>query len=203
MNKQSLVQQKPTAPACERNRAPILSVLTKTFSTDSDVLEIGSGTGEHGVYFAEHMPWLQWQCSDLSENLNGINLWIEEAFLPNLKTAIELDVAKPKLNKKYNAFFTANTLHIMSKKHVEDFFDLISDFSHNQTDIIIYGPFNYDGNFTSESNAKFELWLKDRDPLSGIRDFEWIESLAKNINFKLIADHKMPANNRCLYFRKN
>ncbi len=196
-------QQKPVAPACERNRDPILSVLKSAFANVKHVLEIGSGTGEHGVYFAEHMPWLEWQCSDVKENLPGIEMWVEEADLSNLPVPIELDVTGTCINRNYDAVFTANTLHIISTTLVEDFFRVPGSISNNDVALVIYGPFNYNGEFTSESNAQFELWLKQRDPLSGIRDFEWIKQLANNAGFHLIKDHEMPANNRCLHWQRD
>lgn len=191
---------KPSAPACERNRKPILQVIKPVLSHSTHLLEIGSGTGEHGVFFAEEMRWLRWQCSDLMENIEGINLWIEEAKLENLPKAIELDVSTNTFSQSYDAFFTANSLHIMSEKSVHDFFSLIAKRAVKNSELLIYGPFNYDGKFTSESNANFELWLKQRNPLSGIRDFEWIVELANTIEFKLVNDYAMPANNRCLHF---
>ena len=194
------MKQKPVAPACERNREPILQVINPVFSNSTQLLEIGSGTGEHGVYFAKKMPWLTWQCSDVNENLEGINLWIEETQLDNLPTALELDVSSTIITQQYDAFFTANSLHIMSEKSVVDFFILLAKLAKEKSDLVIYGPFNYNGKFTSESNANFELWLKQRDLRSGIRNFEWIVELANSAKFHLVNDYTMPANNRCLHF---
>jgi len=66
----------------------------------------------------------------------------------------------------------------------------------------VYGPFNYGGEFTSESTRAFEQWLKDRDPASGIRDIEAVDALARSIGLRLIEDNAMPANNRCLVWRR-
>lgn len=87
------MQKKPSAPSCERNHEPILNVLQTCFTNVSNVFEIGSGSGEHGVFFAERMPWLNWQCSDLAENLAGIAMWVDEAKLSNLPKPIEMDVS--------------------------------------------------------------------------------------------------------------
>jgi cyclopropane fatty-acyl-phospholipid synthase-like methyltransferase len=203
MNTLDIKQQKPVAPACERNREPILDVLQTAFRDAKHIIEIGSGTGEHGVYFAERLPWLEWQCSDVTENLSGIEMWVQESNLSNLLDPIELDVTHTSINKSYDAVFTANTLHIISADQVEDFFRLIGKVTNNGAELVIYGPFNYNGAFSSDSNAQFELWLKERNPLSGIRHFEWINQLAMNVGFKLINDHEMPANNRCLNWKKN
>ena len=85
---------KPYSPSCDRNREPILAVLRDHFGTHHDVLEIGSGTGQHAVHFAAAMPWLRWQCSDVADNLPGIRMWLDEAALPNTPAPIELDVAR-------------------------------------------------------------------------------------------------------------
>src|SRR5688572_27750747 len=108
----------PNAPSCDRNRDPILAVLQRHFADRRDVLEIGSGTGQHAVYFAAAMPWLRWQCSDRAENLPGIAMWLEHALLPNTPPAVELDVAsgpwpRTSAGDRFDAAFSANTLHIM------------------------------------------------------------------------------------------
>src|SRR3954468_10345003 len=113
---------KPNAPACERNRGPILEVLRECFSDRKQVLEVGSGTGQHAVFFAEAMPWLTWQAADVAENLPGIRLWLDEAQLPNLPPPIELAAAGPWPRGSYDAVFSANTLHIMSWLDVQKLF---------------------------------------------------------------------------------
>ena len=189
--------------ACENNKAPILSVLTQAFKEQKHVLEIGSGTGQHAVYFAEHLPQLHWQTSDLDINHPGISERVKQSALNNLSLPLSLDLNKPwpALAKKIDGIFTANTLHIVSWDLVEKFFQGVN---HNLAEggiLCIYGPFNYNGKFTSESNANFDLWLKDRDKNSGIRDIEAIIKLADNAGLALIDDHAMPANNRLLTFK--
>jgi cyclopropane fatty-acyl-phospholipid synthase-like methyltransferase len=162
------------------------------------VLEVGSGTGQHGVHFAAAMPWLTWQTADLAENLPGIRLWLEEANLPNLPPPLELEVAGPWPAGPYDAVFSANTLHIMSWPEVQTLFAALDRVMAEKALLAIYGPFNYGGRFTSESNAKFDVWLKERSAASGIRDFEAVNALASGIGLTLLADYAMPANNRTL-----
>ncbi len=114
--------QKPFSPACERNRDPILKELQIRLVQQSAVLEVGSGTGQHAIYFAKHMPNVLWQCSDLRENLSGIQMWIDDACLSNVLQPIELDVSDPTIYKTYDAVYSCNTLHIMSKSNVVKFF---------------------------------------------------------------------------------
>ena len=194
--------EKPHSPACERNREPILAVLREHFATRRQVLEIGSGTGQHAVFFAAAMPWLQWQASDRAEYLPGIRAWLDDARLPNTPAPLELDVlaAWPALD--VDAVFSANTLHIMGWDGVQALFEGVGKLLADSGDtLIVYGPFNYGGAYTSDSNRQFDGWLKARDPRSGIRDFEAVDALAEAAGLRLLADIEMPANNHCLVWR--
>ncbi|MDT4291548.1 DUF938 domain-containing protein [Methylomonas sp. MO1] len=194
--------QKPFSQACENNKAPILDIIKTVFSQPTIVWEIGSGTGQHAVHFAENLPHLAWQPTDRPENLPGIHLWRDEAQLANLLPPLSLDVADTLWPcERIDAVFTANTLHIMSSDEVRLLFDRLGAYLGPEATMCIYGPFNYAGAYTSESNARFDLWLKERDASSGIKDFEEIMRLAKNTGLKLEADHAMPANNRLLVLR--
>jgi len=194
---------KPFAPACERNRDPILSVLRAHFADRTHVLEIGSGTGQHAVYFAAALPHLVWQTSDVPENLPGIRQWLGEANLANTPAPIELDVggtAWP--SERYDALFSANTLHIMRWPEVEQLFAHIARIATPDAKLAIYGPFNVDGKFTSASNAAFDESLKARAPHMGIRDRAAVDALARKAGFELIDDAAMPANNRTLVWQR-
>jgi cyclopropane fatty-acyl-phospholipid synthase-like methyltransferase len=193
---------KPHSPSCDRNRDPILDVLRQYFADRREVLEIGSGTGQHAIYFAAAMPSLLWQPSDLDENLLGIRAWLEEAQLPNVLPPIMLDAKHEWPVKQYDAVFSANTLHIMSWQEVQALFANLAAILARDAVVAIYGPFNYDGKFTSESNASFNEWLIARGPHMAIRDFEAVNALANNIDLQLVADIAMPANNRMLVWRK-
>lgn len=192
----------PFAPSCERNQGPILEVLQRHLAEARRVLEIGSGTGQHAVHFAAAMPWLTWQSSDRADNLPGIAAWLDEAALPNTPPAVELDVDRRWPAARFDAVFTANSLHIMGWPQIEAFFTGVGKVLETDGLLIVYGPFNYGGEFTSDSNRAFEQWLKDRDPASGIRDFEAIDALARRIRLSLVEDNPMPANNRCLVWRR-
>src|SRR5688572_27917327 len=119
--------QKPQSQSCERNRGTILEVLRDQLRDKQQALEIGTGTGQHAVFFAAAMPWLTWQPSDMAENLPGIRLWLHEAALANVRAPIELDVRGPWLKGPYDAVFSANTLHIMSWPEVELLFAALAD----------------------------------------------------------------------------
>lgn len=187
---------KPSAPSCERNRDPILEVLRGHFADRRQVLEIGSGTGQHAVYFAAAMPHLQWQCTDRAEYLPGICQWLDEAALPNTPAPVLWDVSGPWPGGSHDAVFSANTLHIMSWAEVERLFLQLGRVTTEDAKLAIYGPFNYDGRYTSQSNAAFDDWLQARGEHMRIRDAEAVDALAEAAGFDLIDDVTMPANNR-------
>lgn len=200
---------KPFSPACERNREPILAVLRERFADGRHVLEIGSGTGQHAVHFAAAMPWLQWQCSDRADYLPGIRAWLDEAALVNTPPPLALDVGTdtwPRAGTddgRFDAAFSANTLHIMGWPEVEAFFAGVHRILGDGGVLVVYGPFNYGNAYTSDSNRDFDGWLKARDPRSGIRDFDAVDALARKFGLRLLDDVAMPANNRCLAWRRD
>ena len=194
---------RPHAPATERNREPILAVLRTHFADRRRVLEIGSGTGEHAVHFAAALPQLTWQCSDRAPQLAGIGAWLEHAGLANTPPPLELDVARgPWPAMRFDAAFTANTWHIMGWNAVEACFAGLDAALEDDATLVAYGPFNYAGAYTSDSNREFDRWLRARDPASGLRDVEAIDALAHAIGLRRHADVAMPANNRCLVWRR-
>ncbi len=198
------MEELPFSQACENNKQFVLEILQRHLSAGDRVLELAGGTGQHAVHFAQSMPGLHWQSSDIPSNVDILNLRIESAKLPNLPAAIPIDVnASPWEFNKATAIFSANSLHIMSAPSVGNFFKGIGEHLEDDGKLIVYGPFKYAGEFTTESNAGFDLWLKDRDPVSGVRDFEWVTELASQVGLKLLEDNIMPANNQCLVWQRS
>lgn len=197
----------PLSEACERNKGPILEVLRRAFADSRRVLEIGSGTGQHATYFSTHLPHLGWQPSDRGEYLPILRRCLQPQRPANLLEPMELDVrAHPWPFEGIDAVFTANTLHIMDWPAVQALFRGIGtvlggaaarDVARPAV-VCVYGPFRYGGRYTSDSNVAFDRFLQDRDPLSGIRDFEAVDALARSEGLYLQADHAMPANNQLL-----
>lgn len=195
---------KPFSQACENNKQPILDILNSAFTNQKHVLEIGSGSGQHAVYLAKNLPTITWQTSDLLINHLGINQWIDDFYTPNIKRPIVVDLAQDHpLLDKVDTIFTANTLHIISWPLVQNFFKLVEDQLPSEGILCIYGPFNYQGEYTCESNENFDIWLKKRDKDSGIRDIEAVCQLATKSGLSLKEDIAMPANNRILVFNKS
>ena len=194
----SKTTMKPYSEACEENKQPILAVLERVFAKSRRVLEVGSGTGQHAVYFGAALPHLVWHTSDLPENHPGIRCWLEEAALPNVRAPICLDVGAEWPPERFDAVFSANTTHIMCWPEVEQLFGGVGRVLDPGGCFALYGPFNFAGSYTSESNARFDQSLKARDPHSGIRNFEDLDKLAKASGLTFSEDVPMPVNNRTL-----
>jgi SAM-dependent methyltransferase len=192
----------PFSEACERNKEPILAVLREAFADCSRVVEIGAGTGQHAVHLARHLPHLEWQPTDRAEWLEGLAARVAAEGPPNLLAPVELDVLRePWPPVRGDAVFSANTLHIMSWPAVEALFAGLGRVLEPGGVLAVYGPFKYRGAFTTPSNAEFDAMLRDRDPASGVRDFEAVNALAERAGLALQADHPMPANNQLLVWR--
>jgi cyclopropane fatty-acyl-phospholipid synthase-like methyltransferase len=192
----------PFSQACENNKAPILAVLQQALLQCRHLLEIGSGTGQHAEYFAGALTHLTWQASDQSTHLADLSRRIQAAALANLPPPLLLDINQTPLpGNVFDAVFTANTLHIMPWPVVERFFCCLPELTTTDATLCIYGPFKYDGKFTSDSNAAFDLSLKQRDPAMGIRNIEAVLTLAQQHGFSLLHDITMPANNQLLWFK--
>ena len=193
----------PYSEASERNKEPILEVLKQHFQHSQKVLEIGSGTAQHAVYFAKHLPHLIWQTSDQQHYVADIRARLNQEAGTNALSPIVIDVAQADWQAKdIDAVFSANTLHIMSEAHVEHFFRGVGRVLQQNGKLLVYGPFKYDGTYTSDSNASFDEWLKQRDEQSGIRDFEQMNQFAEQQGLQLIEDITMPSNNQCLVWQR-
>jgi len=200
----NMEKRKPFAESSEQNKMPILAVLKRVLTEAETVLEIGSGTGQHAVFFAEQFPHLNWISSDLAEYHAGIKLWLEDAAPENIQGPLLLDVnQKDWPLKETDAVFSANTVHIMGWPSVENMFRGIGRVLNKKGNFCLYGPFNYNGQFSCESNARFDVWLRQRDPVSGVRDFEALQILAEKAGLTFIEDIEMPANNRMLVWQKS
>lgn len=196
--------EKPYSVACERNRDPILEVLKQVITRDDNrLLEVGSGTGQHAVYFAPHFPWMEWYPTDVQANLAGMKLWFDEAKISNIQKPQRMEVGKDELPKlKFEIIYTANTFHIMHWKECKSLMKMFGGRLREGSRVIIYGPFKYEGQFTSESNADFDQTLKAKDPMSGIRSFEDVNNAMIKNGFELTLDVDMPANNQMLIFTR-
>lgn len=197
--------EKPFSAAAERNRVPILKVMKDVITShDRKLLEIGSGTGQHAVYLAPHFPHMIWVTSDLKENHDGIKMWLAESGAPNIIGPGVFQVGTNDFpNGDFDVVFTANTFHIMGWNECVLLMNLFGKNLHGGSKVLIYGPFNYGGQFTSPSNKQFDESLKAKNPSMGIRNFEDVCDCMKKNGFNLVKDHEMPANNRLLVYQKS
>lgn len=192
----------PFSQACENNKEPILAVLRDVFESTTTVLEIGTGTGQHAVHFARALPHLQWQPSDHPDAVHLSQRRLDQAALPNVSPLLNLDVsATPWPISEFDGVFSANTAHIMAWPEVEQMFRGIGHRLRRNGALCLYGPFNYQGSFTSDSNRQFDQRLRARAPQMGIRDLDELNTLARAEGLLLEDDIAMPANNRLLVFR--
>jgi cyclopropane fatty-acyl-phospholipid synthase-like methyltransferase len=193
----------PFSAACERNKDPILEVLRLRFADRTQVLEIGSGTGQHAVHFARALEHLTWHPTEQLAYLPDLAERVKLEGSRNLRTPTLLDVRQAVWPiRSVDAIFTANTLHIMSWPEVTALFGGVGAVLAPGGVLCVYGPFRYAGRYTSDSNLEFDRMLQERDPESGLRDIQTINALAEQYGLRLDADHDLPANNRLLVFTK-
>jgi hypothetical protein len=194
----------PFSSAAERNRQAILDRLQVLFPQQGTVLEIGSGTGQHATFFTGNLPGILWQPSDREENLAGLEACFSAEANSRILPLLKLDVTcDPWPGRSYDAAFSANTAHIMSWDAVIAMFAGLGAHLVSQARFCLYGPFNIENRFTSESNAQFDSHLRAEDSQMGIRDMGTIESLANLHQMQLEHKFAMPANNFILVFKKS
>lgn len=198
----------PFSQACENNKQAILKVLLIELQSFNHILEIGSGTGQHSVCFAPHLPHLQWQTSDVPVNHQAIKAWHQTYPVANLHPPLAFDLNNDSIpisqstHKIYDAVFTANTLHIISWALVQQLFKVVGDALPIDGKLIVYGPFNENGHYTSEGNRQFDLMLRQNSLEMSIRDKENVIALAKKNKLTLSKIYPMPTNNQLLVFVK-
>ena len=189
--------------ACERNKRPIREVMRTFLSVGHRVVEVGSGTGQHAVFFGTSFPEVSWQPADMGEYLPGLQMRLQSEAPANVLAAVDLDVRMcPWPVTDCDVVFSANTLHFMSADCVRDFFRGVEQVLQPGGYLLVYGPFNYGGEYSSVSNADFDVWLRESDPDRSIKDFEWVCELASARGLSLVKDIPMPANNRALLWVK-
>jgi hypothetical protein len=194
-----------SAPAVQRNREPILAVLRDYFPASGTVLELASGTGEHGYFFCTHFPGLSWQPSDVDPvNLASIDAWRESSAVPNLRSALSIDLKQLQTlpTTIYDAAFCANLVHIAPWEVCKNLMRVVGSALKAGAPFVMYGPYKVNGQHTAESNVAFEQWLWNQDPEFGVRDMADVIEQASAQALAFVACIPMPANNFCLVFKK-
>ena len=194
---------KQFSPSCERNKEPILGVLREILTAQGLVLEVGSGSGQHAVHFARALPHVAWQPTDTADNLPSISAWRAESGLTNLREPRALDLFDDVWPvTEAQALVCINTIHIVAWQAVEKLFSGAGRTLARGGVLYVYGPYRYDGRPLEPSNEEFDVWLKARDPASGVRAFKDVNALAEKNGLVLAGDRAMPATNRSLWWVK-
>lgn len=206
------MNRKVLAPAADRNKVPILEVLKKHLKTDNNkqlsCLEISSGSGQHVVFFASSLPDVEFQPSELTdENLRSIQEYVREAKLQNVLQPLKLDILEPVLNwnlpkQSYDVILNINMIHITPWECSVALFEKSSQILSKNGLLISYGPYAVNGVITPESNCKFDMSLKERNPEWGLRDIAELEKLANKFSMELKEAVDMPSNNKTLIWKK-
>ena len=190
--------------AAENNKAPIANIMGRHLPPDASVLEIGSGAGQHALHMSHTFPGITWLPSEREAVVPILraNLALYEA--SNIQPPLVLDLSDFTWNRDLvDAVYAANVMHIVSERLGERLVQLAADALKSSGLLMLYGPYKYNGQFTTESNATFDQWLKDRDPASGVRDFEAVIATAQSTGLTLTRDYAMPANNQMLIFERS
>lgn len=197
--------------ACERNKGIILKNLNDFISTKEKyhLLEVGFGTGQHVYHFSESLPNVTFTVADV-ENYHGPFLERVKAFGkreningPFKFQAFENEVEHNLPKQQYDGIYCANVFHIMSWQEAKETIKFMADFVSEKGNLFFYGPFKFEGKFTSPSNRDFDHHLKSREPKMGIREFEEVENLLKSLGLNLQTKRDLPANNNLLVFTKS
>ncbi len=188
--------------AAENNKAPIADIMGRHLPPNASILEIGSGTGQHAVHMSNTFPGITWLPSEREVVIPILRANLAYYGSNNIQPALTLDLADHTWSgDAVHAVYAANVMHIVSESLGERLVQLAAEALKPSGLLMLYGPYKYDGQFTTESNAAFDQWLKDRDPTSGIRDFEAVTATAKCAGMTLTQDYAMPANNQMLIFQ--
>ncbi len=195
----------PHSEACVRNTPFILQELKKYLIT-GDLLEMGFGTGQHAEYICHKFPAINWFAGDQKDYHQIFNLRFEHNRPKNLFGPIDIFVSKHRdlksqLKKTCDYFFTANTLHIMNQEEVKIWCNEISTILNSNALLMVYGPFKYNGKFTSESNRSFDYSLRSRGLGSCIKDFEHINKILESKGLIFLSKESLPANNEFLVWK--
>jgi SAM-dependent methyltransferase len=191
------------SPAAEKNKTPILEVLREHLAPTARVLEVGSGSGQHALHFTEALPELRWQPTEHPAGMSALEANLGAAGREAILPPLALDLAADSWpTGPFDAVYAANVMHIVSVPLGEALLRGAASVLGEGGQLLLYGPYRFDGAFTTESNAEFDQWLKARDPASGVRDFEAVAAAAEAVGLVLADNRAMPSNNQLLCFRR-
>jgi len=189
--------------AAENNKRPIAEVMGRHLTQGASVLEIGSGSGQHAISMSREFPTITWLPSEREVMIPILRANLALHGSINIQPPLTLDLTDfTWSDDSVDVVYAANVMHIVSEDLGEDLIRLAAEALRPTGLLMLYGPYKYEGRFTSASNAAFDQWLKDRDPASGVRNFETVDAIARSVGMMLMADYEMPANNQMLLFQR-
>ena len=189
--------------AAENNKRPIAEVMGRHLTQGASVLEIGSGSGQHAISMSREFPTITWLPSERAVMIPILRANLALHGSINIQPPLTLDLTDfTWSDDSVDVVYAANVMHIVSEGLGERLVQLAAEALKPSGLLMLYGPYKYDGRFTTDSNATFDQWLKDRDPASGIRDFEAVVAIAQGAGLALKEDCGMPANNQMLVFQR-
>jgi SAM-dependent methyltransferase len=194
------------AASCERNAAPILSLLKHHGPTTGRALELAAGTGQHAAHFAAAHPGLHWQPTEVDATRRAsIDAWAKTVDAPNLQPAIALDATAPGWGPQHTGqdlILLVNLLHLISTPEAQTLVSEASKALAPGGRLILYGPFLRDGEATSEGDTSFHAALTAQDPEIGYKDdfdmIDWLHAAWLD----LVDVVEMPANNLALVAKR-
>ena len=189
--------------AAENNKAPIALIMGRHLPPDASVLEIGSGAGQHALHMSNTFPGMTWLPSEREVVIPILRSNLAHYGPNNIQPPLVLDLEDFTWSGgPVDAVYAANVMHIVSETLGERLVQLAAEALTSSGLLMLYGPYKYNGQFTTQSNATFDQWLKDRDPASGVRDFEAVIATAQCTGLTLTHSYAMPANNLMLIFER-
>ena len=189
------------SPAAEKNKGPILEALRERLPLRAQVLEVGSGSGQHALHFTEALPKLRWQPTERPDGLTALAANLAAVRRATILPPLALDLAAGSWpSGPFDAVYAANVMHIVSVPLGEALLRGAASVLREGGQLLLYGPYKFGGTFTTESNAEFDRWLKAQDPASGVREFEAVARVAETAGLELGDNRAMPSSNQLLCF---
>lgn len=194
---------KQYSKACERNQQPIGDVLEEVLpdAQEITVLEVGSGTGQHGVAFCRRFPHIRWQPTNRPGRLSSIEAWREDADCHNLLEPLAFDLfdEEPPVERA-DMVVAFNVIHIAPFEATKRLFYHAAELLEPGAHVLLYGPYRFRDRELEASNERFDEFLRNRDPQSGIRTFEEVDAIACAQGFTHVQTRRLPANNDAIWW---
>jgi len=192
------------APTRSSNRDALLKIFKEiTPKQNWRLLEVGTGSGHHATYIAQHLTDLQWVTSDIAVRHVSIKKTLKTAKLANVHGPILFEVGKDEFpSQKFNAVFAAQVLHVLTWKQTKSLIKMMGGRLRKGSQVLFYGPFKYDGKFGSQRFEELDQSLKQANEQHGIRSYEDVLNAMTKAGFLLKRDYALADANHLLFFER-